>query len=152
MTQPQPQPGILDIQLYVGGKSSVQGVPDILKLSSNENPNGPPASAQQALAEVASMLHRYPSSDHSGLRAALAELHGLDAQRIICGCGSDELISFLCQAYSGPEVEVIHTEHGFLDVPPLCHGCGGAPCLVCQRQSDMWTCKRFWPPSPRAQG
>ena len=53
MTQPQPQPGILDIQLYVGGKSSVQGVQDILKLSSNENPNGPPASAQQALAEVA---------------------------------------------------------------------------------------------------
>jgi len=114
MTQPQPQPGILDIQLYVGGKSSVQGVRDILKLSSNENPNGPPASAQQALAEAASTLHRYPSSDHSGLRAALAELHGLEAQRIICGCGSDELISFLCQAYAGPEVEVIHTEHGFL--------------------------------------
>ena len=114
MTQPQPQPGILDIELYVGGKSSVQGVRDILKLSSNENPNGPPASAQQALAEAASTLHRYPSSDHSGLRAALAELHRLEAQRIICGCGSDELISFLCQAYAGPEVEVIHTEHGFL--------------------------------------
>jgi len=114
MTQPQPQPGILDIELYVGGKSSVQGVRDILKLSSNENPNGPPASAQQALAEAASTLHRYPSSDHSGLRAALAELHGLEAQRIICGCGSDELISFLCQAYAGPEVDVIHTEHGFL--------------------------------------
>ena len=114
MTQPQPQPGILDIELYVGGKSSVQGVQDILKLSSNENPNGPPASAQQALAEAASTLHRYPSSDHSELRAALADLHGLDSQRIICGCGSDEIISFLCQAYAGPEVEVIHTEHGFL--------------------------------------
>jgi histidinol-phosphate aminotransferase len=59
-------------------------------------------------------LHRYPSSDHSELRAALADLHGLDRQRIICGCGSDEIISFLCQAYAGPEVEVIHTEHGFL--------------------------------------
>ena len=50
MTQPKPQPGILDIELYIGGKSTVHGVQDILKLSSNENPNGPPMSAQQALA------------------------------------------------------------------------------------------------------
>ena len=114
MKQPKPQPGILDIELYVGGKSTVQGVQDILKLSSNENPNGPPASAQKALAASAATLHRYPESDHSGLRSALANFHGLDVQKIICGCGSDELISFLCQAYSGPGVEVIHSSHGFL--------------------------------------
>lgn len=114
MTQPEPQPGILDIELYIGGKSTVHGVQDILKLSSNENPNGPPASAQQALAAAATTLHRYPGSDHSGLRKALAGVHGIDVNKIICGCGSDELISFLCQAYSGPGVEVIHTSHGFL--------------------------------------
>jgi histidinol-phosphate aminotransferase len=114
MTQPKPQPGILDIELYVGGKSTVQGVQDILKLSSNENPNGPPISAQQALVAAAPLMHRYPDPDHSGLRSALAKLHGLSINKIICGCGSDELISFLCQAYSGPGVEVIHTSHGFL--------------------------------------
>ena len=114
MIQPEPQLGIMDIELYVGGKSSVQGVHDILKLSSNENPNGPPLSAQQALMAAAPSMHRYPKSDHNGLRSALAELHGLSIDKIICGCGSDELISFLCQAYSGPGVEVIHTSHGFL--------------------------------------
>ncbi len=40
-------------------------------------------------------------------------MHGLIADRIICGCGSDEIIAFLCQAYAGPGDEVIHTEHGF---------------------------------------
>ncbi|MGB1236463.1 MAG: histidinol-phosphate transaminase, partial [Planktomarina sp.] len=42
MTAPTPQPGIMDIALYVGGASHVDGVSDILKLSSNENPWGPP--------------------------------------------------------------------------------------------------------------
>ena len=114
MTQPKPQPGIMNIELYVGGKSTVQGVHDILKLSSNENPNGPPISAQQALAAAASTMHRYPGSSHREFRGALADLHEISIDKIICGCGSDELISFLCQAYSGPGVEVIHTSHGFL--------------------------------------
>jgi histidinol-phosphate aminotransferase len=47
------------------------------------------------------------------LRAAIGEVHGLDPARIVCGAGSDEIISFLAQAYAGPGTEVIHTEHGF---------------------------------------
>jgi histidinol-phosphate aminotransferase len=41
-------------------------------------------------------------------------VHGLDPARIICGVGSDEIITFLCQAYAGPGDEVLYTEHGFL--------------------------------------
>ena len=36
-----PQPGILDIALYEGGKAKIEGVADPIKLSSNENPFGP---------------------------------------------------------------------------------------------------------------
>ena len=36
-----PQPGIMDIALYVGGQSRLEGHADPLKLSSNENPYGP---------------------------------------------------------------------------------------------------------------
>ncbi|MEO1309312.1 MAG: histidinol-phosphate transaminase, partial [Pseudomonadota bacterium] len=39
-----PQPGIMEIALYQGGKSSIAGREDVLKLSSNENPLGPPPS------------------------------------------------------------------------------------------------------------
>ena len=41
MTQITPQPGIMEIALYVGGASHVDGVSDVVKLSSNENPYGP---------------------------------------------------------------------------------------------------------------
>ena len=109
-----PQPGIMEIALYEGGRSHVEGVRDVVKLSSNENPFGPSDRAQEALRRAAHSLHRYPVTDHAGLRAAIAAAHGLDPDRIICGVGSDEIITFLCQAYAGPGDEVLYTEHGFL--------------------------------------
>ena len=113
MSKIRPQPGILDIALYQGGAAHVEGVSNVVKLSSNENPFGPSPAAIKAYEAGARFLHRYPSSDHSELRAAIASVYDLDPERIICGAGSDEIIAFLCQAYAGKGDEVIHTEHGF---------------------------------------
>jgi histidinol-phosphate aminotransferase len=117
MTDPhptiRPQPGILDIALYEGGESRLAGRSDVLKLSSNENPFGPPPAAIEAFKSAAQALHIYPDSSHARLRAAIAEVHGLDPARILCGAGSDEILAFLNQTYAGPGREVIHTEHGF---------------------------------------
>jgi len=117
MTEPhptiRPQPGILEIALYQGGESRPAGHAEVLKLSSNENPLGPSPKAIAAFRAAAGSLHLYPSSDHAALRAAIGAVHGLDPARIVCGSGSDEIISFLTQAYAGPGLEVVHTEHGF---------------------------------------
>jgi histidinol-phosphate aminotransferase len=130
MTQIEAQPGIMEIELYVGGKSSLAGHDDVLKLSSNENPLGAPASALTAIAGAAAGVHRYPSTDHAALRAAIAEVHGLDPARIICGVGSDEVLQFVTQAFSGPGDEIIHTEHGFSMYPILAHMAGATPVKV----------------------
>jgi len=113
MTRIAPQPGIMEIAPYQGGASHVAGVADVVKLSSNENPFGPPEAARAALRRTADDLHRYPPTDHGALRAAIGDAYGLDPARIICGVGSDEILHLLCQAYAGPGSEVIHTEHGF---------------------------------------
>ena len=113
MTKITPQPGILDIALYQGGAAHVAGIENVIKLSSSENPLGPSDKAKAAYERAGHSLHRYPSSDHSALRGAIGEVYGLDPARIICGAGSDEIITFLCQAYAGPGLEVVHTEHGF---------------------------------------
>jgi len=111
----RPQPGIMEIALYQGGKAQIAGMRDVVKLSSNENPFGPSDRAQEALRRASHSLHRYPNTDHTSLRNAIAAAHGgLDAGRIICGVGSDEIITFLCQAYAGVGDEVLFTEHGFL--------------------------------------
>ena len=126
----KPQPGIDEIVLYKGGESHLPGHAEVLKLSSNENPFGPPEAAQRALIASAASLHRYPSSDHASLRKAISDVHGLDVSRIICGAGSDEILTFLCQAYVGPGLEVIYTEHGFSMYRILALGAGATPVVV----------------------
>ncbi|WP_298920635.1 histidinol-phosphate transaminase [uncultured Roseobacter sp.] len=108
-----PQPGIMDIALYQGGASSIDGQADPLKLSSNENPFGASSRAISAVAEAAAGLHRYPTTDHAGLRSAIADVHGLDPDRIICGVGSDEILTLLALAFAGQGDEVLYPEHGF---------------------------------------
>lgn len=108
-----PQPGILDIALYQPGVAHLAGQGNVIKLSSNENPFGPSPQARDAVIRAAHAMHRYPSTDHLPLRQAIGDMNGLDAARIICGVGSDEIIHFLCQAYAGPGTEVLFTEHGF---------------------------------------
>ena len=130
----RPQPGILDIALYQGGASHVAGVANVVKLSSNENPFGTSDRTREAYLRAVHTLHRYPSTDHAGLRGAIADVYGLDAQRIICGAGSDEIITFLCQAYAGPGDEVIHTEHGFLMYAITTRAVGATPVSVAERE------------------
>lgn len=130
MTFIAPQPGILDIALYQSGVSKLAGVTDVLKLSSNENPRGASLHARAALVEAATDMHRYPSTDHAELRAAIGEVHNLDPERIICGVGSDEILQFVTQAYAGPGDEIIYTEHGFSMYPIFAHMAGATPvCL-----------------------
>ena len=79
-------------------------------------------------------MHRYPSSDHAELRGAIGEVHDIDPERIICGAGSDEIIAFLCQAYAGPDTEVIHTEHGFAMYRISALAAGATPVEVKERE------------------
>ncbi|PYE82406.1 histidinol-phosphate transaminase [Pseudoroseicyclus aestuarii] len=129
-----PQPGIMQIALYKGGQSTLPGHPDVLKLSSNESPWGPSPEVGPALAQAAQTLNRYPSTDHAALRAAIAEVYGLDAERVICGVGSDEVLQFAAQCYAGPGDEVIYTEHGFAMYPIFANAVGAAPVKVAERE------------------
>jgi len=134
MTKIAPQPGIMEIALYQGGASSLAGMSNVLKLSSNENPLGAPDPAREAVARSVHDLHRYPSTDHAALRGAIGEVWGLDPERIICGVGSDEIITFLCQCYAGPGDEVIHTEHGFAMYRISALAAGATPVEVPERE------------------
>ena len=114
---PTPRSGILDIAPYVGGQGHLDGVERVARLASNENPLGPSPDAAKTYTELAADLHRYPDGGSVALRRALAETHNLNAERIVCGAGSDELIALLVRAYAGPGDEVLYSRHGFLMYP-----------------------------------
>jgi histidinol-phosphate aminotransferase len=111
---PTPKPGVLDITPYVGGRSSVAGVAEPIKLSSNESALGPSPMALAAYEAAAKGVSLYPEGSARILREAVAAAYGLDASRIVCGNGSDELLTMLANAYLRPGDEVLYSEHAFL--------------------------------------
>ena len=130
MGGPEPQPGILEIRPYVGGEGTDSGH----ALASNENPLGAGEAARVAYLDTAKQLHVYPDGGAGLLRKAIAEVHGLDPARVVCGTGSDELIALLCRAYAGPGSEVIHSAHGFLMYRISALAAGAAPVAVPERE------------------
>jgi histidinol-phosphate aminotransferase len=127
---PTPRPGVLDIAPYIGGESKVAGVSRVIRLASNESALGPSARAIEAYRSFAGDLHRYPDGGSIELRQALARRNGLDASRIVCGTGSDELISLLARAYAGAGDEVLYSRHGFLMYPIAAKSAGATPIAV----------------------
>lgn len=114
VSAPKPRPGVLDIEAYVPGESNVPSGIKPIKLSSNETPLGPSPKAVAAFSAAGAALERYPDGNANELRQAIARRFGLNADRIVCGAGSDELISLIAHAYLGPGDEGLYTEHGFL--------------------------------------
>jgi histidinol-phosphate aminotransferase len=112
---PTPKPGLLDIALYVGGRSAVPGMAKVTKLSSNESPVGPSPKAGEALSAAAHDLQLYPDGSSLALREAIGAVHDLDPARIVVGGeGSGPLLTLLANAYLQPGDEVIFSRHAFL--------------------------------------
>jgi histidinol-phosphate aminotransferase len=128
---------ILKIKAYTPGTSRLEGIDNPIKLSSNENPFGASPKAFTALEKSLRSLHRYPDGGCQALREALAKKHNLDADNIVCGAGSDELISLLCDAYAGANTEVLYSQYGFLMYPIATLKAGGKP--VVAREKDHRT-------------
>ncbi len=137
MSNPVPRPGIMEINPYVGGESTVPGVTRVIKLASNEGALGPSPKAVAAYRQAAADIHRYPDGGCAELRHALADHYGLDAGCMVCGAGSDELISLLCRAYAGPGDEVLYSQHGFLMYPIAARTVGATP--VAAAETDLAT-------------
>lgn len=81
------------------------------RLHANECPEPWPEHVMQALAEVVAglELNRYPDTSGRTLRGVLAERHDCDPARVVLGNGSDEIISILLTALSGPSDPVLVT-------------------------------------------
>ena len=124
MSGPKPLSNILEITPYKGGQKLDHG----WKLSSNENALGCSPAALRALGKAAEHLELYPDGSAFELRQAIGEKYGIDADRIVCGAGSDEIFQLLGRAYLQPGDEILQSAHGFL-VYSLVAKQSGAACI-----------------------
>lgn len=118
MTSPKAHEWIMELAPYVPGRSKVEGIAEPVKMSSNESAFGPSDKALTALqSRTAENLLRYPDPGSIELREAIADIHSLDADKIICGTGSDEILTLLIHTFAGPGDEVIYSQYGFMVYP-----------------------------------
>jgi len=122
---------VLDMPAYVGGREAVDGIDNPFKLSANENPLGASPKALAAL-ETLGDPSIYPDGSALALRQKLAAVHGLDAARIVCGNGSDDILTLLAQAYLGAGDEMLHTAHAFLIYKLAGRATGATPIEVAE--------------------
>lgn len=84
-----------------------------LSLSQNESLRPPSPRAVEAAAEVLAQAALYPDPAWSDLRAALAQLHDIPEEAILCGAGSLDLIAALARVYAGPDRAVLAPAHAY---------------------------------------
>jgi histidinol-phosphate aminotransferase len=83
---------------YVPGEQPRDG--QVIKLNTNENPYPPSPRVAEALAGLdIDRLRRYPDPVCSELRDYLAESHGVDADQVLVGNGSDEVLALCLRAF-----------------------------------------------------
>lgn len=87
---------------------------DIVKLASNENPLGPSPVALAAAQRELSGVHRYPDSEASALRAALARRLGCSLDEIVLGNGSNELLELFVRTFCAGGEHVVFAEPSFV--------------------------------------
>lgn len=106
------RPQLKDLTAYVPGKpvADVQrelGLAQVIKLASNENPLGCSPAATQAMANSLQETAIYPDGHVTALRHKLSCLLDLPTDHLVFGAGSDEIISFIANAYITPGDEAI---------------------------------------------
>ncbi|MFQ5606508.1 MAG: histidinol-phosphate transaminase, partial [Candidatus Zixiibacteriota bacterium] len=88
----------------------------IVKLASNENPLGPSPRALEALATSAGDSHRYVDPSSYELTHTLAAKLGRKPGQIICGAGTDSLLSYILMAFSARGAEVLTAAGTFIGI------------------------------------
>ncbi|WP_454734977.1 histidinol-phosphate transaminase [Cupriavidus necator] len=85
----------------------------IVKLASNENPLGMPASAQRAVADAVAELGRYPDSNGFALKAALSARFGVSEDWLTLGNGSNDILELAAHALVEPGQSIVYAEYSF---------------------------------------
>ncbi len=113
------RPGILATKPYSPGKPIAEvkrelNLDRVIKLASNENPEGPLPAVVEAIGKAALDINRYPDASCHDLTRKLSALLGVDPGQVIFGNGSNEVIDILIRALVSPGENVVFSEHSFI--------------------------------------
>lgn len=85
----------------------------IVKLASNENPLGMPASARAAMQAAIADLGRYPDANGFALKDALSSRFGVPPQWVTLGNGSNDILELAAAALLAPGRSCVFSQYSF---------------------------------------
>ncbi|HTJ84663.1 MAG TPA: aminotransferase class I/II-fold pyridoxal phosphate-dependent enzyme, partial [Polyangiaceae bacterium] len=131
-----PRPGLRELRLYSSNRKAAE-----LDLSDNTNQRGAPPAARAVLeAASAPLISRYPSHYADEVKRAAAAHFGVEADQVVTGCGSDDVIESTLRAFASPGDTIAYPDPTFAMIPYFAKTNGlvprGVPLLGPERDYD----------------
>jgi histidinol-phosphate aminotransferase len=118
---PRFRPDIAALSAYTPGRSIEEvaaqiGIrpDDIVKLASNESPEGPFPGVIEAATRALTTSNRYPDNDHLELAAALSQTLEVPSKNLWFGNGSVGLLGHIALAVGGPGTSAVYAWPSFV--------------------------------------
>jgi histidinol-phosphate aminotransferase len=106
-------PHIIHMSPYALADMAAPNGTELVSLCQNECLRGPSPMAVAAANQSLTNAADYPDPDWTDLRHGLGDLHGIAADKILCGNGSLDLIGCLARTYAGPDRAVLIPAHAY---------------------------------------
>jgi histidinol-phosphate aminotransferase len=87
--------------------------PGMIRIDSNENPNGPGKHVFDAISAHFNGSNRYPTKGEEDLMSAIAKVQNIPATNILLGCGSGELLRTAVQVFTSPANALVAADPTF---------------------------------------
>lgn len=102
----------------------------IVKLASNENPLGMPASAKQAMLAAMDDLGRYPDANGFDLKAAISAKYQVPQDWITLGNGSNDILEIAGHALVEAKQAIMYAQYSFIVYPLVTQAIGARAIVV----------------------
>ena len=106
------RPALSTLEPYSAGRTLEEarresGLTDIVKLSANENPYGASPRVLEAMSAELALVHMYPWNRFTDLKDEIGKFHGLTADNVVVGHGSEAVMQLVPMMLVEPGDEVI---------------------------------------------
>src|SRR5262249_42255174 len=84
-----------------------------IHLDNNENAYGPSSRTVEAIRTALARVNQYPDAQVEELTQDIASVHGVNAEQVVLGCGSTEILRMAAQAFLGPGKQLLQSAPTF---------------------------------------
>lgn len=101
------------LQGVTGGRLKGFSRTDAILINSNENPYGPSPRAVAAITGSEAVACRYPDDLYGRAISSIAQLHQVDRENVVLGCGSTEILRVCDASFVGSDKQLVVAEPTF---------------------------------------